>query len=115
MKAKVAELIDQVTMLKTALKIMIRGLSSYHSDVISLGPGCGTVSSSTISKNGGILSPNFYFTRNAKIELINLIDSSSIETLEKKFVETIETGRLPGSGLKVNQEFRDDLKLLWDK
>jgi hypothetical protein len=115
MKIKVDDLIFQTKQLKTALKIMIRGLPNYLKDMEPLGPNCGVISSSIIEKNGGNLSPDFYIMHKAKTELCKLIDSSSIETLETKFTEVIETGRLPGSGIKVNQEFRDDLKLLWNK
>ena len=113
----IKSIIEHISELREKMKSFIESLPEAHTGVnlLSKNPRCGTVSLSTISKNKGILAPSYYLNTTAKEELIRILETTKIESLESRINQIIETGRLEVSGRKIelNPEFIEELKNIW--
>lgn len=111
-------IIKNISELRDRMKSFIESLPEAHTGVtlLSKNPRCGTVSLSTIAKNKGILAPSYYLNATAKEELIHILETTKIESIESRINRIIQTGELEMGGRKttLNPEFIDGLKKILD-
>ena len=125
MKQTLDEITARILALKTRMIELVAGLPDNTAGVTRITDGEGNsispfrscmVSLSTIGANGGILSPSYYMTRDAKATLTAMIEQSSLESLGTRIEEILDTGRIKCSSSqteKVCHEFLRALAELW--
>lgn len=67
-----------------------------------------------LAKNKGILCVDYYLNHTAKDEMQRIIKKTSLESLGRVIEEIIQTGRIPGRRLRLNPEFINKLKQMWE-
>ena len=127
MKQTLDEITARILALKTRMIELVAGLPDNTAGVTRITDGEGNsispfrscmVSLSTIGANGGILSPSYYMTRDAKETLKAMIEHSSLESLGTKIEQILATGRIKcgtGQTERLCPEFTKALADLWNK
>ena|SRR4030042_2812284 len=99
--------------IRESLINFIKGLPEANTGFKTINPNCGVVSFSTIQKNNGILSPQYYLNSTVKDELIKVIKSTKIESLEDRINNIILSEKI--GIFQLNPEFIEQLKRIWNE
>lgn len=109
--------VSKLEHLRQEFKSLIKTLPEATPGVQMLGSNCAVVSSKTIAKNHGILSPSYYINSENKKMLMDMIDRSSIESLGNKIEHILRTETIPqhdGRRTRVSPAFIKALRRIWE-
>jgi hypothetical protein len=109
-------IVNQIEALKQSLKAYILSLPDFAEGVKPICKNCCVVDSLTVFKNGGVWSPSYYINTETKQILLELLDKTGIENLNKKIEDMIITGRLQDGehqSILLNPAFVSAIEDLW--
>lgn len=112
------DLETRVTGLKEQLKALVKSLPTITGVTrLNANPRCGVVSSSTITKHGGILSAGYYLNAEMDEDLVRIIDATPMEKLGSVIESILTKGSFPlkrGGNGRIHPEALEALRKSWD-
>jgi hypothetical protein len=117
MKTKFQDIAVETSLARDRLKNAIRALPDSADGVKMLGKNCGTVSLSTMLRNGFNMSAHYYLSHETKKVLLELVDSNrTVESLVNAIEAVLTTGKLKCGGYTetIAPNVLEALKKAWE-